>query len=114
MPMNDLNSEGHGSRMFENPHVHFESSDVNPGRVILTGAWILGGTWVCAFLLFFYFKYERIRVQETMLPKETAGTTALTLPPEPRLQVSPREDLQRQIAFENAELHRYSWADRNK
>ncbi len=88
-----------------NPDVHYERSDVSTRNVLLTGLSILVATWVIAVLLLPGFNAFRRR---------TPASETFTLPPEPRLQISPRTDFERQRAYEEHELHRYSWVDRDK
>jgi len=101
---------------FEPEHldVRFERTDVASKQVVITGFSILGVMWLCAFLLFLYFRYTQTHVPtaETAVPPLVPAEHAL--PPQPRLQTSPRSDYQNELAFETDQLHRYSWIDRSK
>jgi len=59
----------------------------------------------------FVFKYY-VRVQKLGPPASPFDNTR-TLPPAPRLQVNPAEDLKAYQAKEDAILHSYGWADKS-
>ena len=96
------------------PHhedVLFEEKDINFGHVFLTGISLL--ILLCAVIgfLYFYFSYlshHRSRNSAPALPIEKSGRN---LPPEPRLQQSPREDLREFRAREDETLTHYRWVN---
>jgi len=59
----------------------------------------------------FVFRYY-VRVQKLGPPASPFDNTR-TLPPPPRLQVNPAEDLKAYQAEEDAILHSYGWADKS-
>jgi hypothetical protein len=70
---------------------------------------ILAGLSLFAmWLLFDYFAARRARLEVTPSPVFEARQ----LPPEPRLEVSPQQDLRQMRAAEMALLHSYGWVDR--
>jgi hypothetical protein len=94
--------------------VHHETTDVNIGGVLLFAA----GLFVVAvivhllvWVLFGYFSGREARqgAREHPLPL----TRETQLPPEPRLQTNPREDLRDLRAHEDELLTSYGWVDRN-
>ena len=71
--------------------------------IVLTGAVLLGMHW-----LFTAATARRARLDA---PPAPMAQTASPLPPEPRLQVRPAQDLQQVRAEEDAILHSYGWVE---
>jgi hypothetical protein len=97
----------------DNPDVRHETSDINIRAVFgfaaglfVTAVVIHGLIW----LLFLYFD-RRHAVRDDATPPLAVGTTRL--PPEPRLQTNPRQDLQDLRESEERTLTTYGWVDRN-
>jgi hypothetical protein len=96
----------------DQPTVHHEESDVNIraifgfGGVLLAVAIVIH---VAIWGLFEYFDYRETRESGQASP---LATSEPRLPPEPRLQVSPREDAAEFRAQEDAILNGYSWVNR--
>jgi len=91
-----------------------EKRDVNISGVVVfiivlvvVGALIQGAVWV----LYRHFDrtVERARVAEFPLAQDSMRR----LPPEPRLQVDPREDMANLRRSEDDVLNSYAWVDRN-
>lgn len=94
--------------------MRFEHSDVNTGGTLLAGLSVLVGIWIIVGLLYFYFAWlahERAISSPPPLPVEAHVNP---LPPEPRLQSSPRKDLKAMRAREDWELNHYYWIDQDK
>lgn len=96
------------------PTVHHETSDINLRGVLvfavglaLTAAFIHFAVWV----LFGYFN-GREGVKVTPQYPLAVGQEN-RLPPEPRLQTNPRQDLHDLRAGEDQILTSYGWVDRN-
>jgi hypothetical protein len=95
--------------------VHHETKDINLGGVlvfaiglVLVGLFIHFGVW----LLLVFFQGRETAAQPT--PAYPLAITRETkLPPEPRLQTNPREDLRELRDSEDAILNSYGWVDRN-
>ena len=107
-----LEDKGKGELRHED--VHFEHSDLNARGTFLTGAGVVIGMWIITGLLFFYFaflKNNRAEVSPPPLPAEAHGNP---VPPEPRLQSSPPQDLKAFEARQDWELNHYYWIDKNK
>ena len=91
-----------------------ETSDVNiraifgfAAGLLLTGVFIYFFVW----LLFLFFASREAARVAPQFP--LAATEQNRLPPEPRLQTNPREDLRELRAGEDDTLSTYGWVDRN-
>jgi len=94
--------------------IRFEHSDINARGTFLTGIGVLVGTWISVgiiFLIFTWLAHRSARLSAPPLPLAIHGQP---LPPEPRLQTSPHEDLKAYLARENWELTHYHWVDKDK
>jgi hypothetical protein len=94
--------------------VHHETTDVDI-RVLMrfVGGLLAAGIVILALvgLLFVYFARREARPAPLEFP--LAATEQNRLPPEPRLQTNPREDLQHFREQEDTVLTSYGWVDRN-
>ncbi len=108
LPMHDhAHGDGHGS-------VHHEASDVDARAIFGYGAGLFAVLAVVAlavWLLFLDLERRADRAEPRVSPLAAEQDTRL--PPEPRLQVNPREDLKQLRAAEDAVLNGYRWVDRN-
>jgi hypothetical protein len=98
----------------ENPQVHHEESDVNIRAIFGFGAGLIvvaAVIHVLVWLLFVYFSNREAVRTPRQFP--LAATEQQQLPPEPRLQVTPRQDLKDLRAAEDKVLNGYGWIDRN-
>jgi len=101
-------------QQLDNPKVDHETSDVNIrailgfGGVLAVSAAIIH---VVIWILFGYFDAREAKGAAPDYPLATAERSRL--PPEPRLQVTPREDLRDLRAGEDQLLESYGWVDRN-
>lgn len=97
-----------------NQEVHFERTDWGvrvPGGIIvgtLVGIWII---CCIVYLVFLYFAHNRALSSPQPLPIEVHGAP---MPPYPRLQANPREDLKDMRTREDWTLSHYSWIDKQK
>jgi hypothetical protein len=97
-----------------NPDIHHEESDVNiRGIFAFAGALIVVAVivHVAMWLLLRFFDVRADRQDRIDYP--LAIEQERRLPPEPRLQTNPREDLQNLRTSENDILTSYGWVDRN-
>jgi hypothetical protein len=79
----------------DNPAVHHEESDVNIRAILGFGAGMIVVGIVLALAVFVLFGYFNSREGAKVAPEyPLAATQENRLPPEPRLQINPREDLQ--------------------
>jgi hypothetical protein len=101
----------HTGEHIDEPHVHHEESDVNIRAIFQFCAGLAVVAVVIHVLVWGLFVlFERREAQVKAQYPLAAGQE--TLPPEPRLQVVPREDLRDLRMQEDAILNGYSWVDR--
>jgi hypothetical protein len=93
--------------------VHHEESDVNVRTIFLFGGLLVVVAAVVHLVVWGLFLFFDQR-EAGRLPREfpLAAGQELRLPPEPRLQITPRVDLQEFRAREDEVLNGYSWIDR--
>jgi hypothetical protein len=98
----------------DNPAVHHEESDVNVGPVFgFAGALMIAVT-VISFIVWVLFQFFAAREGQKTTPEyPLAVQQENRLPPEPRLQTNPRQDLSDLRAQEDQILRSYGWVDRN-
>ncbi len=96
------------------PDIRFEESDIDARGTAIAGYAVLLGALFVACLLYFFFAFlsnYRARLSPPPLPIEAHGTP---LPPQPRIQESPRRDLEDLRAYEDSVLNHYAWVDQQK
>ena len=108
-------AEVHMPHAEEKPEpAHHETSDVNIRPILTFGAGLIVAC-VCinfiVWLLFTYFSVRESRQVPAVYPLATRQENRL--PPEPRLQTQPREDLRELRAREDEILTSYGWLDKN-
>ena len=94
--------------------VHHEESDVDIGAIFKIGTALIilaAAIHVVVWLVFAYFNNREATDLRTLYP--LAAGQELRLPPAPRLQVTPRQDLRDLRAREDEMLNSYQWVDRN-
>jgi hypothetical protein len=97
-----------------NPEVHHEESDVNIRGILMFGGALIVAAIVIHLVVGALFKYFDIREARQAAPEyPLAAAEENRLPPEPRLQTNPRQDLADLRAREEQALAGYSWVDRN-
>ena len=97
-----------------NPDVHHETSDVNIRGIFGFAAGLTVVCFFAAFVVWVLFKYFDAREARRIVPEyPLAATQEARQPPEPRLQVNPRQDLQDLRAQEDQILNSYGWVDKN-
>jgi hypothetical protein len=98
----------------DQPSVHHEESDINIRAVFGFGAALVVAAIVIHVAIWGLFEYFDAR--ETRGSANTALPMAASeprLPPEPRLQVTPRQDAEAFRAREDAILNGYAWVNRD-
>jgi hypothetical protein len=96
-----------------NPHVEHETSDVNVPGVLAFGAGLFVVAVAIHFAVWLLFLYFSGREAARVAPEyPLAAGQETRLPPEPRLQTNPREDLRALRAREDEILNGYSWIDK--
>jgi uncharacterized iron-regulated membrane protein len=110
----EITTAEHTSAEPRNQDVHFERTDWSARGTVALIVGVLIGMWIITGLVYFYFAYlahERAITSPPPLPIEARGNP---LPPQPRLQESPREDLKAMRTREDWTLTHYSWVDKPK
>ena len=97
-----------------NPGVHHETSDVDIRGIF---GFAIGLTVVCffvAFVVWVLFRYFDSREAHRVAPEyPLAVGQEQRRPPEPQLQINPREDLEELRTQEDRILTSYGWVDKN-
>ncbi len=97
-----------------NPEVHHEESDVDIRGIFAFGASLFVAAVLIHLMVFVLFRFFDARAGRTAMPEyPLAIAQENRLPPEPRLQINPRQDLADLRARENQTLTTYGWVDRN-
>ena len=100
-----------------NPHGHpdlnRETSDVSVAGALGFGAGLIVAAALIHFLVWLLFVYFSTRERQRAAPQYPLATGQIErLPPEPRLQNNPREDLRQLHAQEDAVLGSYGLLDK--
>ncbi len=91
--------------------VRHESRDTNlPSLVLFGGAIVVTVAVVMLFCWWLFGIYTRV---QPLGPAATPFATSRPLPPEPRLQPAPENDLQDYLENQHTELNTYGWVDRS-
>jgi hypothetical protein len=96
----------------DNADVHHEASDVNFRAILTFGISLTVAAaliHVLLWLLFMYFQNREARAGVRQFP--LAAEQQNRLPPQPRLQINPRQDLSELRAGEESILNTYGWVD---
>jgi hypothetical protein len=98
----------------ENPTTKHEESDVNINAILAFAAGLVAVAIVVHLLIWVLFRFFDARESRAATVEyPLAVQQEQRLPPEPRLQTNPRQDLQDLRAGENDVLTRYGWIDKN-
>jgi hypothetical protein len=98
----------------QNAGVHHETTDVDISAILLSGVGLIVSAVLISFVVWVLFKYFESREARRVAPEyPLAATQEVRVPPEPRLQTNPREDLQDLRAQEDRILNSYGWIDKN-
>lgn len=93
------------------PGAGHEKTDISLRAVVYTGVG-LAALGALALVICWFFLFGLVparRGEQRSLRHERA---AAPLPPEPRLQIAPWEEMKAQKAYEDNLLHGYGWVDR--
>jgi hypothetical protein len=98
----------------DKPGVRHEESDVNIRPILLFGLVMVIAGVLINLLISLLFSLFAAR-EAVRLPRQypLAASEENRLPPEPRLQTNPREDMRNLRAAEDAVLGTYGWVDKN-
>jgi hypothetical protein len=98
----------------ETSHVHHEESDVEIRGILGFGAGLIVAAVLISFAMWVLFKYFDAREAHRVVPLyPLAAAQENRVPPDPRLQTNPREDMNELRAREDEILTSYGWVDRN-
>jgi len=108
-------NNAHSGEELRNPNVHHEPGDVNALALTKFGLSMSALIIVFLFGLWGMFEYLKNRVTELGLPASpSAMVNAQKLPPEPRLQAHPAQDMRDMRAAEEKIMQQYGWIDPDK
>ncbi len=93
----------------EQPGAHYETRDASTRGLVMFGIGLFSTLVVVAVLMAWLFGY--FAKSQSLGPPASPFENVRVLPPAPRLQVDPRQDLQRLRENEKAELDSYGWVD---
>lgn len=112
--MAELHQPHGGHDRASNPEVHHETSDVSIRGIFAFAAALLAAAIVIHIGVWVLFRYFDARLAREGTPEyPLAITQENRVPPEPRLQVNPRQDLADLREKEDQTLKTYGWVDRN-
>jgi hypothetical protein len=99
----------------DNSAVHHEESDVNIRGILGFAAALFAVAVVIHVLIWVLFRYfEGSTARQQLQPTYPLATQQeQRLPPEPRLQTNPRQDMLDLRAAEDQTLTTYGWVDKN-
>jgi hypothetical protein len=96
------------------PEGRHEGTDVNIVGIFGFGAALLIVGILVHFMVWLLFQYFAGREAQRVRPQyPLAVQQQERLPPQPRLQINPREDMRNLRASEDAILDSYGWVDKN-
>ena len=96
-----------------NPTVHHETSDADVNAVFAFGLGLMLAGIVILFLVWLLFGYFSSRAARSATREfPLAAEQQNRLPPQPRLQTNPKQDLIDLRAGEDAILNTYGWVDK--
>jgi hypothetical protein len=96
------------------PPVAHEESDVNIRAILAFGGGLLAVAIVIHLAMWVLFRFFDARAaRQDTVTYPLAAKQEQRLPPEPRLQTNPRQDLADLRAAEDQTLTTYGWVDRN-
>jgi hypothetical protein len=109
--MAQTHSSGAGT---DHPMVQHEESDINISGLFKAVAWLTVSAVVIQVVVWFMLAYFRSRAATTeQIQYPLAVGQEDRLPPLPRLQVEPRQDLDIYLASEQELLQGYRWIDKD-
>lgn len=107
-----MGEANHSTNGTVHPTVHYERDDVSFRAVLLFAFWLLVAAVVIHVGLWWLFDYYAAPPREEGMPTTLlTERAAVRVPPDPRLQVSPVQDMRELHAAEDARLQNYGWVD---
>ncbi|MFQ5990254.1 MAG: hypothetical protein ACE5K9_10110 [Candidatus Methylomirabilales bacterium] len=102
---------GASTSQHNEPKRGYEKRDISIRGILLFGGILAIATGVVLLLMAWMFPYFAGLEMKADVPPSPLAETRQP-PPEPRLQVSPADDLKEMRATENAQLNNYGWVNR--
>jgi hypothetical protein len=93
------------------PDVRYEQTDVRPGAIVRFGVGLVIVVAVASVALLGLFRVFAKQQQRHDPPPPPIARPTGDVPPLPRLQVTPLQDLEQVRAQEEKELNSYGWVD---
>src|SRR6185436_5206769 len=93
--------------------VDHETSDVNIRAIFGFALGLTVTTMIIGFAVWVLFQYFDARESRAVFTEYPLATREPRVPPEPRLQTNPREDLSNLRTREDQALTSYGWVDKN-
>jgi hypothetical protein len=114
--MAEITNDPHGQDAEHNPGVSHERRDVNVFQITAFGIGLMLSCIVVVFAMWAMFDFLAHREDQKNAENPNAAmmNQQQKLPPEPRLQATPRIELRDMRADEDAILNGYGWVDPNK
>jgi len=104
----------HAAQPGSPPEVHHEESDVDIRAILGFGAGLIVAAVLIHLLAYVLLRYFDAREARRVMPQyPLAVAQGNRVPPEPRLQTDPRQDLADLRAREDETLNSYGWVDKN-
>jgi hypothetical protein len=105
----------HGGSPVDNPEVRHEESDVNIRGILMFAAGLIVVAFVVHVAMWGLYRFfdARENHRQGVAEYPLAAQQEQRLPPEPRLQTNPREDMQKLRDGEEQILTTYGWVDKN-
>lgn len=97
----------------ETSHAHHEESDADIRGILLFGAGLIVAAVVISFATWVLFKYFDAREARRVVPMYPLAAQETRVPPGPRLQTNPREDMRELRTRDEEILTSYGWVDKN-
>lgn len=95
----------------EHPKHGHERRDISIRGIVIFGGILAGSTAIVLLLIAWMFHFFTGLERKSHVPPSPLAVTRRP-PPEPRLQVSPSDDLKTMQAAEDAQLNNYAWVNR--
>lgn len=94
--------------------IHHETSDINIRAVLGFGLGLIVAGMMIHVAIWLLFQFFATREASRVAPQyPLAAGQANRVPPEPRLQINPRQDLRDLLAQEDQLLTTYGWVDKS-
>ena len=100
-------------RKTDNPEIVHEGSDVNVGAILGYGAVLIGAAVIMFVFLWWLQGVYQYQTQRAQMQAYPLAAGQQELPPMPRLQEHPQQDMRELRAKQQALLKGYGWVNRD-